>query len=171
MFRNHWITPFFFSTDVTLHRLRQTWRKGLWLNLKTLRITFFLCVLLTVQLCVICFKWRCTLLLRIFISTSLHVSGNCVPIISRTSCIYATLIFFTLYGWLSGLLQQTGQPPTHPNHLAGCNSDLDLSPLFCCVLVRVQTEQRRNPPPTFSNNYHCSAKSRHLNRSWFRSNS
>jgi len=47
---------------------------------------------------------RLTLLLGIFISTSLHVSGNCVPIISRTYCIYATLVFFTLYGWLSGLL-------------------------------------------------------------------
>jgi len=47
---------------------------------------------------------RCTLLLSIFISTSLHVSDNYVPIIRRTYCIYATLVFFTLYGWLSGLL-------------------------------------------------------------------
>jgi len=47
---------------------------------------------------------RCTLLLSIFISTSLHVSGNYVPIIRRTYCIYATLVFFTLYEWLSGLL-------------------------------------------------------------------
>jgi len=47
---------------------------------------------------------RCTLLLSIFISTSLHVSGNYVPIIRRTYCIYATLVFFTVYGWLSGLL-------------------------------------------------------------------
>jgi len=46
---------------------------------------------------------RCTLLLGIFISTSLHVSANYVPIISRTYCIYATLIVFTVYGWLSGL--------------------------------------------------------------------
>jgi len=53
---------------------------------------------------------RCTLLLSIFISTSLHVSGNYVPIIRRTYCIYATLVFFTLYGWLSGL--QTRQPET-----------------------------------------------------------
>ena len=61
----------------------------------------------------------CTLLLSIFISTSLHVSGNYVPIIRRTYCIYATLVCFTLYGWLfslgtmygwlSGL--QTRQPP------------------------------------------------------------
>jgi len=54
---------------------------------------------------------RCTLMLSICIATSLHVSGNYVPIIRRTYCIYATLVFFTLYGWLSGLLQQTRQPP------------------------------------------------------------
>ena len=41
---------------------------------------------------------RCTLLLRIFTSTSLHVSGNYVPIIRRTSCISATLVFFTFMG-------------------------------------------------------------------------
>jgi len=41
---------------------------------------------------------RCTLLLSIIISTSLHVSGNYVPIIRRTYCIYATLVFFTLCG-------------------------------------------------------------------------
>jgi hypothetical protein len=46
---------------------------------------------------------RCTPLLSIFISTSVHVSGNYVRIIRRTYCIYATLVFFTLYGWLSGL--------------------------------------------------------------------
>jgi hypothetical protein len=45
----------------------------------------------------------CTLLLNIFISNSLHVSGNYVPIIRRTYRIYATLIFYTLYGWLTGL--------------------------------------------------------------------
>ena len=43
------------------------------------------------------------------ISTSLHVSGNYVPIIRRTYCIYAALVFFTLYGWLSCL--QNRQPP------------------------------------------------------------
>ena len=36
---------------------------------------------------------RCTLLLSIFISTSVHVSGNYLPIIRRTYCIYATLLF------------------------------------------------------------------------------
>jgi len=38
---------------------------------------------------------RCTLLLSIFISTSLHVSGNYVSIIRGTYCIYVTLVFFT----------------------------------------------------------------------------
>jgi len=47
---------------------------------------------------------KSTLLLSIFISTSVHVSGNFVTIIRRTYCIYATLVFFSLYGWLSGLL-------------------------------------------------------------------
>jgi len=46
----------------------------------------------------------CTLFLSIFISIFVRVSGNYVPIITKTYCIYATLIFFTLYGWLSGLL-------------------------------------------------------------------
>jgi len=46
----------------------------------------------------------CTLLLSILISTSLHVSDNYVPIIRRTYFIYATLVFFVLCGWLSGLL-------------------------------------------------------------------
>ena len=40
---------------------------------------------------------RCTLILSIFISTSLLVSGNYVPIIRRTYCIYKTLVFFTLW--------------------------------------------------------------------------
>ena len=59
---------------------------------------------------------RRTLLLSIFISISLHVSDNYVPIIRRTYCIYATLVFLTLYGWLSGWdeshpNQSTRQPP------------------------------------------------------------
>jgi len=41
---------------------------------------------------------RCTLLLSIFISTSLRVSDNYVTIIWRTYCIYVTLVLFTLYG-------------------------------------------------------------------------
>jgi len=43
---------------------------------------------------------RFTLLLSIFISTYLHVSGNYVPIIRRAYCIYVTLVFFTLGGCL-----------------------------------------------------------------------
>jgi len=46
---------------------------------------------------------RCTLLLSMFISTSVHVSGSYMPIIRRIYCICATLVLFTLYGWLSGL--------------------------------------------------------------------
>ena len=45
---------------------------------------------------------RCTLSLGIFISISLHVSGNYVPVIRRTYCIYATFVFFTLYGYCAG---------------------------------------------------------------------
>ena len=48
----------------------------------------------------------CTPLLSIFISTSLHVSGNYVSIIRRTYCVYAKPVFLTLYGWLSGRLFQ-----------------------------------------------------------------
>ena len=59
---------------------------------------------------------RCILLLSIFISTSLHVSDNYVPIIRRTYCIYAKLVFFVLYGWLFGLSvssQPADQTATH----------------------------------------------------------
>jgi len=50
---------------------------------------------------------RCTLL-GVFISTFVHVSDNYVSIIRRTYCIYATLVFFTLYGSAE---KQTRQPP------------------------------------------------------------
>jgi len=43
----------------------------------------------------------CTLLLSIFISTSLHVSGNYVPIIRRTYSICATLVFFFCSVWMA----------------------------------------------------------------------
>ena len=64
---------------------------------------------------------RCTLLLSIFISNSLHVSGNYVPIIRRTYCIYATLgtcysVWMTVWsaGWdETHPNQQTRQPPIH----------------------------------------------------------
>jgi len=53
----------------------------------------------------------CTLLLSMFISSFLHVSGNCVPIIRRTHCTYATLVLFTVYGWLFGLLVGIASQP------------------------------------------------------------
>ena len=58
-------------------------------------------------------------------STSLHVSGNYVPIIRRTYCIYATLVFFTLYGWMSGL--QTRQRLTQSEKYQ-CRIDTVTSP-------------------------------------------
>jgi len=61
---------------------------------------------------------RCTLHLGIFISTSLHVSANYVPIVRRTYCIYAALVFVTLYGWLSGL--KTRQPPIQSDKYQCC---------------------------------------------------
>ena len=61
----------------------------------------------------------CTLFLSIFISTFLHVSGNYVPIIKRTYCIYATLVFFTQ----SHPYQQTRQPPSLiPTHQTATQS-------------------------------------------------
>jgi len=57
---------------------------------------------------------RRTLLLSIFISTSLHVSGKYEPIIRRTYCIFATLVFLTLYGWLSGKKVKVKQPHYRP---------------------------------------------------------
>ena len=54
---------------------------------------------------------KCTLRLSISISTSLSVSGNYVSTIRRTYCICATLVFFTLYGYLSGL--QNTVPVSH----------------------------------------------------------
>jgi len=70
---------------------------------------------------------RCTLLLTILISTSLHVSGNYVPIIRRTYCIYATLVFFVLYGWLSGRLP-ADQTATHTELKQQCRIDRVSSP-------------------------------------------
>jgi len=77
---------------------------------------------------------RCKLLLSISISTSLRVSGNYVPIIRRIYCIYATLVFFTLYGWLSGLLQ-TRQPPIQ-NEKYQCRIDTVNSPDDGYIIAR-----------------------------------
>ena len=73
---------------------------------------------------------RFTLLISIFISTSLHVSGDGVTIIKRTYCVYVTLVFFTVYGWLSGL--QTRQPATHTQ----CHIDKVVSPDYGHTVAR-----------------------------------
>jgi len=70
------------------------WSVYLWCTVQTSDVFDYLWC--TVQ------TWR--LFLSIIISTSLHVSRNYVPVIRRTYCICATLVFFTVYGWLSGLL-------------------------------------------------------------------
>ena len=62
---------------------------------------------------------RCTLLLSIFISNSLHVSCNYMSIIRTTYSICATLVFVTLHEWLSGRLVgcsavRHDQPITRP---------------------------------------------------------
>jgi len=68
---------------------------------------------------------RCTLPLSKFTSTSVHVSGTYVLIISRTYCIYVTLVFFTLYVWPSGL--QTRQLPIQSEKYR-CRIDTVISP-------------------------------------------
>ena len=85
------------------------------------KLIHFFYVLLTVHSLYKLFQMkptRCTLLLSIFISTYVRVSGNYVPIIRRAYHIYATLVFFTLYGWMSDLLVgmrliQTSRPDRH----------------------------------------------------------
>ena len=63
----------------------------------------------------------------------LHISGNCVPIVRRNYCIYATLVFVTLYGWLSGLPvgihsnRQTRQKPVQSDKYQ-CRIDTIISP-------------------------------------------
>ena len=86
---------------------------------------------------------RCTLLLSIFVSTSVHVSGNYVLIISRTYCFYATLVFFTLYGWLSGRLVGLSLIPTSrpDNHPAGWEE--------------TNPSQPTRQPPIHSKKYQC----------------
>jgi len=113
-FPSHWTSlpvsgmlPSYTSSSLpTLHRIyRHILRHVLKKRKKFHVITTQLCIFFLMR------PTRCTLLLSIFISTSLHVSGNYVPIIRKTYCIYATLVFFSLYGWLSGL--QNRQPPIH----------------------------------------------------------
>ena len=76
---------------------------------------------------------RCTLIVSIFIPTPLHVSGNCVPIIRRTYCIYATPVFFTLYGWLFGL--PTRQPPIQSTQLPVTCREFEINILTISVYL------------------------------------
>ena len=75
---------------------------------------FFFYLLLTVHPCIILFTWSQlgAQYIVVYLFQLIYMfGGNYVPIIRKTYCIYATMVFFTLYGWLSGLLQQTRQPP------------------------------------------------------------
>ena len=61
---------------------------------------------------------KCTLLLKYIYFKFSTCFGQLLAILKRTyCCTYATMVFFTLYGWLSGL--QTRQTPiqtaTHPD--------------------------------------------------------
>ena len=112
---------------------------------------------------------RCTILLCIFISTSVHVSGNYVPIIRRTCCIYATLVFFTLYGWLSGLLVGMSIFISTSIHVSG--NYVPIIRRTCCIyatlvfftlygwlsgmLVGMRPNQQTRQPPIQSEKYQC----------------
>ena len=80
----------------------------------------------------------------------LHVSGNCVPIIRRTYGIYATLVFFTLCGWLPGL--QTSIFISNFLHVSG-NYVPIIRGTYCiyATLSGLQTRQ----PPIRSEKYQC----------------
>jgi len=67
---------------------------------------------------------RCTLLLSIFISNSLHVSGEYVPIFRRSYCIYATRYFALCMG---GCLVCSWQPPIQSAKYQ-CRIDTVISP-------------------------------------------
>jgi len=96
----------------------------------------------------------CTLLLSIFILTSLHVSGNYMPIIRITYCFYATLVFFTLCGWLSGLLvgneshpnQHTIQPPSLIPTSTPYNHPVSSQPAHQTATQSHPNQQTRQPP-------------------------
>ena len=117
---------------------------------------------------------RWTIFLSIFSSTSLHVSGNYVPIIRRTYCIYATLVFFTLYGWLSGLL-------VGMSTMGGCLVSLLGWVLWVAVWSACWDEshpnQQTKQPPIQSEKYQCRVDTiispddghivaRNMHRSW-----
>ena len=54
--------------------------------------------------------------------------GQLCAIIRRTYCIYETLVFFSLYGWLSGLLQQQTRQPSKQSEKYQCLIDTVNSP-------------------------------------------
>ena len=62
---------------------------------------------------------RCTLIVSIFISTSLHVSGNYVPVVRRNYCIYGTLVFLTMGDCL------VGTPDSHPYRAHSCPKQVE----------------------------------------------
>ena len=142
-------------------RPRQTWRKGLWLNLKTLRIYFFLCFL-SVHPCIIFFK-RSQLGAHYFLVYLFQLQY----MFRATMCPSSGELTVSMRHWyfslcVVGCLVCCSRPDSHPHILTtslarandDCNSNLALSPLFCCELVHVETEQRQNPPPTYSNKYY-----------------
>jgi len=51
--------------------------------------------------------------------------ANMCPLSGELTVIYATMVFFTLYGWLSGL--ETRQPPIQ-NEKYSCHIDTVSSP-------------------------------------------
>jgi len=96
----------------------------------------------------------CTLLISIFISTSLHVLGNYVPIIRRPYCIYATLVFFKcreveiniprssvhLFGFIWKRLYRNALSTKHKNQFdvwltVHCSSMWNKKPTICHLVL------------------------------------
>jgi len=96
---------------------------------------------------------RCTPLLSIFISTSVHVSGNYVSIIRKTYYIYATLFFSLCKG---GCLRQT-------DYICSiCTKNQDIFKLYVALsklcqairhTVRVSVSIQQPMSPLFCLNY------------------
>ena len=89
-------------------------------------------VLFTVHPCTISqiYPTRCTILFNIFIYfSSLRVSGFHAPIIRRNYCIYATLVFVTLYWWclVSWLNWVSIKPADHVTHTVW---QVPMSPIY-----------------------------------------
>ena len=117
---------------------------------------------------------RCTLLLSIFISNSLHVSCNYVPITKTAYCIYVTLVFFTLYWWLSGLLLGMRLIPSDlwgvPSQPADQTATHNLLTPWCRVLLEKLTGlQLVKKFPAFHRTWRfitALTRLRHLSLSW-----